>query len=234
MTKKKFNIKKTMKKLASLTMALLMIISIQSVLNPVKAASDSEEALSSESQIEYYYIYSQADLKAAVNHKNACLFIMNDILMTGPLYIESSITIDLNYHSIFFENARDGITINCTNSKSNVYIINGTIVGAFDSDSAIRVKKFGTLNLCNANIYGGDCVYNDTRGGHAIFLDPNYRARIYLDNVWLYGGNGYYSDYSIYGCNNCEALGYYYSVDLLTVYSIGYGYTTFDGIPWNA
>ena len=218
---KKLIMKKGLKKVLSvLVVGALMVTSIVGFSVTSFAASDSsEDSVSASSSYRVFNVGSEWELRSALIYANSGDYIQlyNDIRVSGSLYVNKSVTINLNYHSIKFESSSDGLVIN-SGYLNCVYLWNGRVHADVDSNAAVSVQS-GDLSVYNCSIYAGDSkYYRSYKGGNALYCNSSL-SRIWLDYVYLQGGNGY-----SYSSRAGKAI-YSYS----PVYSIGSGYTFFDG-----
>ena len=215
--------KKGLKKILSvLVVGALMVTSIVGFSVTSFAASDSsEDSVSPSSSYHVFNVGTAYELRNALNCANSGDYIQldYDIIVKGSLYVSKSVIIDLNYHSLQFASSRDGLVINSEYQRC-VYLWNGYVYADSDSDAAVYVQS-GDLSVSNCSIYAGDSRYCKSCTGNALYCRSS-SSRIFLDHVYLQGGNGYSREYD--PLVNGKAI-YSYS----PVYSIGRGCTFLDG-----
>ena len=212
--------KKSLKKVLSvLVVGVLMITSIVGFSVTSFAASDSsEDSVSASSSYCVFNVGTESELRNALNCANSgdCIQFYNDIEVSRTLYVNNAVTINLNYHSLKFVYSSDGLVIN-SGYRNCVYLWNGRVHASVDSDAAVSVRR-GDLSVYNCSIYAGDSQYYRSYAGNAIYCSSSF-SQIWLDYVYLQGGNGYR-----YSSRAGKAI-YSYS----QVYSIGSGYTVVNG-----
>ena len=222
---KKLIMKKGLKRVLSvLVVGALMVTSIVGFSVTSFAASDSlEDSVSASSSYRVFNVGTAYELKNALNCANSGDYIQlyNDIRVSGSLYVNKSVTINLNYHSIKFESSSDGLVIN-SGYLNCVYLWNGRVHADVDSNAAVSVQS-GDLSVYNCSIYAGDCVEHEILYyGNALYCGSS-SSRIWLDYVYLQGGNGYWE--GVFNPSRTGKAVYSYS----PVYSIGSGYTVVNG-----
>ena len=217
--------KKGLKKILSvLVVGALMVTSIVGFSVTSFAVPDSsEDSMSDSSSYRVFNVGSESELRSALSWANPGEYIQfyNDIKVNGNLYVNKTVTINLNCHSLKFTCSNDGLVVNpgCLNC---VYLWNGRVHADVDSDAAVYIQS-GDLSVYNCSIYGGDCaVHEILYYGNALYCSSS-SSRIWLDYVHLQGGSGYWKGIfnpsrtgkAIYSCS--------------PVYSIGSGYTVVNG-----
>ena len=204
----------------------LMVASVVGFsVNSFAASDSSDNEVSASSSYCVYYVGTALELRSALSRANSGDYIQfyNDIRVTGSLYVRKNITIDLCYHSLVFSNDAKGLRIDsgCSNL---VNLYNGRVYASVDSDSAICVMS-GDLRVYNCSIYAGNCDRYSTRYyGNALYCD-SVSSNVYLDYVYLQGGNGYRRGYS-----SRTGKAVYLAYAGSAVYAVGSGYTFLDGV----
>ncbi len=220
--------KKRFKKvLCALMVCALMVVSVVGFsVNSFAAVDSSDDAVSASSSYRVYYVGTESELRSALLWSNSGDYIQlySDIRVTGNIDVMKGVTIDLRYHSLIFNNGVKGLIINTGYSnRANLY--NGRVYASVDSDAAVSVRS-GDLRVYNCSIYAGDCNQHEMLYyGNALYCDST-SSRIYLDYVYLQGGNGYSR-----GFFNPSRTGkaIYLAYAGSGVYAIGSGYTFLDG-----
>ncbi len=220
--------KKRFKKvLCALMVCALMVVSVGGFsVNSFAAVDSSDDAVSASSSYRVYYVGTESELRSALLWSNSGDYIQlySDIRVTGNIDVMKGVTIDLRYHSLIFNNGVKGLIINTGYSnRANLY--NGRVYASVDSDAAVSVRS-GDLRVYNCSIYAGDCNQHEMLYyGNALYCDST-SSRIYLDYVYLQGGNGYSR-----GFFNPSRTGkaIYLAYAGSGVYAIGSGYTFLDG-----
>ena len=220
--------KKRFKKvLCALMVCALMVVSVGGFsVNSFAAVDSSDDAVSASSSYRVYYVGTESELRSALLWSNSGDYIQlySDIRVTGNIDVMKGVTIDLRYHSLIFNNGVQGVIINTGYSnRANLY--NGRVYASVDSDAAVSVRS-GDLRVYNCSIYAGDCNQHEMLYyGNALYCDST-SSRIYLDYVYLQGGNGYSR-----GFFNPSRTGkaIYLAYAGSGVYAIGSGYTFLDG-----
>ena len=220
--------KKRFKKvLSALMVCALMVVSVVGFsVNSFAAVDSSDDAVSTSSSYHVYYVGTESELRSALLWSNSGDYIQfsNDISVTGNIDVMKSVTIDLRYHSLVFNNSVKGLIIN-TGSSNRANLYNGRVYASVDSDAAVSVRS-GDLRVYNCSIYAGDCNQHEILYyGNALYCDSR-SSNIYLDYVYLQGGNGYSK-----GFFNSSRTGkaIYLAYAGSGVYAIGGGYTFLDG-----
>ena len=225
---KELIMKKGLKKVLSvLVVGALMVTSIVGFSVTSFAASDSsEDSVSDSSSYRVYYVGTESELRSALIWSNPGDYIQfsNDISVSGNLYVNKSVTINLNYHSLIFYNSVKGLTIT-TGNLNRVNLYNGCVYASVDSDAAVSVRS-GDLRVYNCSLFAGDCNQHEILYyGNALYCN-SISSRIYLDYVYLQGGNGY-SRGSLNSSRTGKAI--YLAYAGSGVYAVGSGYTFLDG-----
>ena len=217
--------KKGIKKVLSVFMACVLMMSSIIGFGITSFAESSDPSQEEPRGPLTYYVRTESELRNAIydSVSGDTIVFLNDIVATGNrcIYFGHKLTIDLNYHCLTFGGKCAGMQID-----SSICLYNGTIYGHNDIDYAIWIYG-GSPKISNCSIYAGNCIGSERAYGNAIYCNA-HSSTIYLDYVYLQGGNGYTK-----GIFTPERTGKAIYVDWSgsRVCAVGRGYTCVDGQP---
>lgn len=182
----------------------------------------------------YYNAYDEASLRFAISHaRNGDIInVDNDIKLYGDLKIKKSITVDLGFHSLSFNDSKRGLYIDAT-FLNTIVIRNGSIYGSNGTDCSLDdcggnsvTVSGGDVTIANVSLFGGNGANGFIIPGNgASALVVNY-GNVYLDYVYLKGGNAGIASFDGHKGKAAYAL-------KGSVFSIGRGWTYNDGVGRN-
>ncbi len=178
----------------------------------------------------YYNAYDEASLRFAVSHarNGDVINVSNSITVHGDLKIKKSVTLDLGFYALSFEDSEYGLYIDasCLNTivlqNGFIYGSNGINCSLDDCGGNAVTVSGGNVTIANVSLFGGN-------GGNGFIIPGNGASalvvsygNVYLDYVYLKGGNAGVASFDGHTGKGAYAL-------KGAVFSVGRGWTYNNG-----